>query len=104
MIVFIFVGLWIRGIAIETSKNEEHATIDEMEDSTVFKRYAFDTLITYSDLFYIAFYNQDITNLHVELVSYFWMDEFRRLVCETLIPFLYKSSDKSGKKIGKKTD
>lgn len=93
VIIFVFIGAWFKTISIESSEKENHETIDEMEDSITIKRYMFDTFITYSDLCYIAFYNQDVDNLHKELASYFWIDEIRRVVCETVIPLILKQKN-----------
>lgn len=93
VIIFVFIGAWFKTISIESSEKENHETIDEQEDSITTKRYMFDTFITYSDLCYIAFYNQDVENLHLELASYFWIDEIRRVLCETVLPLIFKAKN-----------
>lgn len=62
-------------------------------------------MITFADLFYIAFVMFDIVGLREQLFSLFFIDIVRRLVAETLIPWLkktYKSSTlkKESRKVG----
>eukprot|EP00494_Astrolonche_serrata_P003537 UN03544 len=67
---------------------ENHRTEHNYENSLVAKRFCFEFLDSFMPLFYIAFYQQDISNLRGELVSLYTSDEIRRVALETLVPSL----------------
>lgn len=48
-------------------------------------------MITFADLFYIAFVRLDIEGLRQQLLSLFFIDIVRRVVAETLIPWIRKN-------------
>ena len=50
----------------------------------------FELIYTFVDLAYIGFVKFDIEGLKRELVSIFTADEIRRVVTESLIPYLTK--------------
>lgn len=67
-----------------------HTTKQDFNSSLVAKRFFFETFNTFTDLAYLGFVQCDIVLLKQELLSYFMTDEARRLVCESLIPYLKK--------------
>ena len=48
-------------------------------------------LITFTDLFYIAFVRFDIMGLKEQMVSLFFVDIVRRMMAETFIPWSIKT-------------
>jgi anoctamin-10 len=58
------------------------------------KRFVFEFLDCYLHLFYVAFYKLDIIALRKELISLYMVDEIRRIVTETLIPYLSRCGER----------
>jgi hypothetical protein len=52
-------------------------------------------VITFADLFYIAFVRLDIEGLREQLLSLFFIDIVRRVVAETVVPFIMKKRRES---------
>lgn len=52
------------------------------------KYFIYEYIITFADLFYIAFVRMDIIGLREQLLSLFFIDIIRRIVAELLIPKL----------------
>eukprot|EP00795_Rhopilema_esculentum_P008383 gene8383-14358_t len=77
-----------RFIATFCTDLENHRTENRWNSSLIIKRVLFELFDCYLPLFYIAFYQLDIISLRRELVGLFWGDEIRRLVTETVIPFV----------------
>ncbi|XP_028413837.1 anoctamin-8-like [Dendronephthya gigantea] len=77
-----------RSIATRCTDFENHRTESEWGRSLIVKRVAFEAFDCFLPLFYIAFYQLDVVNLRRELLGLFGGDEIRRLVTETIIPFI----------------
>ncbi|KAK3710543.1 hypothetical protein QZH41_009363 [Actinostola sp. cb2023] len=67
---------------------ENHRTEREWNNSLITKRVMFEVFDCFIPLFYITFYQLNVVALRRELVGLFWGDEIRRLVTESLIPFI----------------
>ena len=72
--------------------NELHLTKSKFENSIILKRFIFYLLYIFTDLSYIAFIRLDLDDLRKELMSIFTIDEIRRIIKETIIPYLSKQS------------
>lgn len=72
----------------QTTKNEYHKTMTDFENVLILKRFLFETFYAFTDFIYIAFITLDIEGLRNALVSLFLVDEIRRLVTESLIPYV----------------
>ncbi|ETO22183.1 hypothetical protein RFI_15014 [Reticulomyxa filosa] len=74
----------------------------EFDNSLILKRFLFEFLDAYLPLFYVAFYQMDITKLQSELLGLFLADEIRRVVVESVLPTVYHYVMYSSNKIIKK--
>ncbi|XP_002170516.2 anoctamin-10 isoform X1 [Hydra vulgaris] len=77
-----------RTVASYCTDFENHKTEQQHNDSLIAKRLLFELFDCYLPLFYIAFYQLDIVSLKRELIGLFWGDEIRRLVTESIIPYV----------------
>jgi len=50
-------------------------------------------------LFYIGIYQQHIGLLRTNLIAVFMVDEVRRIICESIIPYCTQNKDKLSKKV-----
>lgn len=92
-----------RPLAIWTTKLEEHLEVKRYQNSIILKFFIYEFLITFTDLFYIAFVRFDIMGLKEQLVPMFFVDIVRRMVAETFLPWTIKTiKSKSYKKALKK--
>ena len=80
-----------RPLAKKLAKFERHLTPRGYESSIITKYFVYEFLITFADLFYIAFVRFDIVGLREQLFSLFFIDIIRRIVAESLIPWLKKT-------------
>lgn len=107
-IVINIINLLYRKVASFSTDIENHKTETFFNNSLIVKRVLFEVFDCYLPLFYIAFYQLDIMALRRELIGLFWGDEIRRLVMESVIPFITeKIESKKLKKTAaelKKTD
>ena len=65
------------------------------ENSIIVKFLIYEAIITFTDLFYIAFVTFDIEGLKQQMASLFLIDIFRRFAAETLIHYLRNRSSES---------
>lgn len=79
-----------RPIAKKLARFENHRTPKGYENSIIFKYFVYEFFITFADLFYIAFVRFDIEGLREQLLSLFFIDIVRRVVAESVIPWLKK--------------
>jgi hypothetical protein len=71
-------------------KLEKHQTRKAYENSVVVKYFLYEFVIIFADLFYIAFVRLDIEGLRRTLLSLFFISIIRRVVSESLVPFVKK--------------
>ncbi len=76
--------------ALKITKWEQHDNFNTYQTSVIWKRILFQIFSTFSVLFYIAFIKFDILALRRELIILYSIDEIRRLVMETIIPYFDK--------------
>eukprot|EP00658_Telonema_sp_P-2_P062257 TRINITY_DN5092_c0_g1_i1.p1 TRINITY_DN5092_c0_g1~~TRINITY_DN5092_c0_g1_i1.p1 ORF type:complete len:734 (+),score=185.73 TRINITY_DN5092_c0_g1_i1:40-2241(+) len=69
---------------------ENHRTEHDHQSSLIAKRFLFEAFDAYIGLFYIAFYELDVTKLRTELVAVYTADSARRVVIEVVIPRVMK--------------
>ena len=79
-----------RPISRKLAKFERHKSTKGYENSIILKYFVYEFFITFADLFYIAFVRFDIQGLREQLLSLFFIDIIRRVVAESLIPYLKK--------------
>jgi ABC-type maltose transport system permease subunit len=77
-----------RPLAKRFTKFEQHFQPKSYENSIIIKYFVYEYIITFADLFYIAFVRMDIIGLREQLLSLFFIDIIRRIVAELLIPKL----------------
>lgn len=80
-----------RPLAKKLAKFERHRSTKGYENSIIIKYFIYEFLITFADLFYIAFVRLDIEGLREQLFSLFFIDIIRRLVAESLLPWVKKT-------------
>lgn len=67
-------------------------TEKDWDNSLIIKRVLFEVFDCFLPLFYIAFYQLNVVALRRELVGLFWGDEIRRLITESLLPYVTEKS------------
>jgi hypothetical protein len=77
-----------RPLAKRFTKYEQHFNSKTYENNIIIKFFVYEYIITFADLFYIAFVRMDIIGLREQLLSLFFIDIIRRLIAELLIPKL----------------
>nr|XP_058973340.1 anoctamin-10-like [Pocillopora verrucosa] len=77
-----------RSVAHFCTDLENHRTEKDWDNSLIIKRVLFEVFDCFLPLFYIAFYQLNVVALRRELVGLFWGDEIRRLVTESILPYL----------------
>lgn len=95
-----------RPLAKKMTRYERHLNPKAHENSIILKYFIYEFIITFADLFYIAFVRFDIVGLREQLVSLFFIDIIRRFVAELIIPKLknkYLSYSVKGKLTDKVT-
>ena len=75
-----------RPLVKKFTKFEQHFVYKSYENNIIVKFFVYEFIITFADLFYIAFVRMDIVGLREQLLSLFFIDIIRRLVAELLIP------------------
>lgn len=88
VVLISIISSYYKEICSQTTKNEYHKTMIEFENVLILKRFLFETFYAFTDFIYIAFITLDIEGLRNALVSLFLVDEIRRLVTESLIPYV----------------
>lgn len=79
-----------RHIAHRLTVWENYPTQEEHDDALTQKRVFFEFVDCFSTLLYIAFYRLDATLLRQELISLFMVDQLRRVMLESLLPWLWQ--------------
>jgi len=110
--VVLIMNAGFKNVATKLTKWENHETTVSYQNSLILKRFFFEAFDAYLILFFLAFYEQDMMKLRMELVSLFHVDTFRRVFMEGVIPyvtqqfFAQNSKQKKTDAIGtqKKTD
>ena len=75
-------------IATKLTDWENHKTDEKYENALILKRFLFEAFDCYIALFYLAFFELDIIRLRSELMALYTSNCIRRVLIETLIPFL----------------
>lgn len=81
-----------RSVAQFCTDLENHRTEKDWDNSLIIKRVLFEVFDCFLPLFYIAFYQLNVVALRRELVGLFWGDEIRRLITESLLPYVTEKS------------
>lgn len=76
-----------------TADFENHKSEHTYEYSVFIKRFIFEFTDFQLYLFYIGIYQMNMSLLRVNLISLFMIDEFRRILCEAIIPFCTQNKD-----------
>lgn len=69
-----------RRVVKNLAKLERHENRKGYENSIIFKYFIYEFIITFADLFYIAFVRLDIEGLRQQLLSLFFIDIVRRVI------------------------
>ena len=88
--IFILNQKIYRPIAVALTEWENHKTDADYENALVLKRFLFDAFDCYIALFYLAFFECNIVRLRNELAALFVSDCIRRVLTETVIPFILR--------------
>ena len=78
-----------RHVAVHLTDWENYKTSVEHDESLTQKRISFEFINCFASLFYIAFYRLDMPLLRQELISLFLVDQVRRLLLESVLPFTW---------------
>ncbi|CAK4703945.1 unnamed protein product [Aphanomyces euteiches] len=89
----LFLNMQYRTVAVQLTDWENHQTIEEFEDALVLKRFLFEAFDCYIALFYLAFCQLDVVLLQTELIQLYYVDTFRRVGIETLLPLVLRFMD-----------
>jgi len=79
---------WYRGIALVLTEWENHDEETTFENALGMKRFFFEAFDCYIALFYVAFVLRDPVKLREELMSIFMADTIRRVLTESVIPWV----------------
>jgi len=77
-----------RMVAEWLTDGENHRTEHEHENALIIKRIFFEAFDCYIALFYIAFFQFDVSRLRVELVQMYTTDSIRRVGVEAILPII----------------
>jgi anoctamin-10 len=77
-----------RRVAMYATDRENHRLQSSYNNSLIIKRFVFEFCDCFLYLLYIGIYSLNINMLKTNLVSLFIVDEIRRVVTETLIPYI----------------
>lgn len=92
VIVLFNINSFYSSVSKWTSHREYHKTAHGEENSLIVKRVIFETFNTFVDLIYLAFIKLDIASVRRELISIYMFDELRRIITETLIPYIMRKA------------
>lgn len=76
------------------AKMERHESRKGYENSIILKYFIYEFVITFADLFYIAFIRFDIEGLREQLLSLFFIDIIRRVIAESVVPWAKRYKQK----------
>ena len=88
VIVSIKLGGAFKKVAVATTENENHRTQRDFDNSLIIKRFAFMFCDYFLYLLYVGLYLLRIDKLRSYLTFLFTIDEIRRLLTETVIPYI----------------
>lgn len=77
-----------RVLAEWLTARENHRTESDHRTAMIIKRFLFEAFDAYTPLFYLAFYQLDVQLLRLELVALYSSDSVRRVLVESLLPYL----------------
>eukprot|EP00929_Paragymnodinium_shiwhaense_P067205 TRINITY_DN33835_c0_g1_i1.p1 TRINITY_DN33835_c0_g1~~TRINITY_DN33835_c0_g1_i1.p1 ORF type:complete len:900 (-),score=238.81 TRINITY_DN33835_c0_g1_i1:185-2884(-) len=98
VIVIMFLNKAYRHVAEVLTEWENHRTEANANNALIVKRFLFEAFDCYVALFYIAFYERNLSNLRSELISLYNVDCLRRLFLETVVPYVMKQVETYKKK------
>lgn len=93
-VITVVMNVSFKHVAIYTAEQENHATQKDFNKSVFIKRFLFEFTDFQVYLFYIGIYQLDMKNLRVNLIALFMVDEFRRVACEVILPYLMQHQGK----------
>eukprot|EP01043_Picozoa_sp_COSAG02_P062723 COSAG02_NODE_8724_length_2462_cov_1.748625_1_plen_601_part_00 len=97
VIVILTLNTIYKSVAEWLTSIEPHANTRAAERSMQLKRFFFEAFDCYIALFYLAFVQCDVRRLRVELISIYTIDSIRRIVCESVLPWVLQRSGKNSK-------
>lgn len=80
LVTNIFDEMIYRPLVKKFTKYEQHLSYKTYENNIIIKYFVYEFIITFADLFYIAFVRLDIVGLREQLLSLFFIDIIRRLI------------------------
>lgn len=86
-IVTVLINIQFRKVAAWTTTYENHKTEYAHDYSMFIKRFIFEFTDFQLYLFYIGIYQMHMGLLRTNLISLFAVDEFRRILCESILPY-----------------
>ncbi|KAJ9449415.1 Anoctamin-like protein [Diplonema papillatum] len=98
VLVIMQLNMLYRRIAEWLTRRENHEFEADHESSLVLKRFLFESFDCYISLFYLGFIQQDIRRLRHELIGLYTVDALRRVLCETVLPFIMNKAADTRKK------
>jgi len=100
-IVTMFMNKIFREVAVYATDRENHRTESDYNNSLIMKRFVFEFCDFFLYLLYIGLYTLNIRLLRTNLATLFMIDEIRRVLTETLIPYIMQNRQKLEKKAKK---
>ena len=95
VIVILTLNTIYKSVAEWLTSIEPHADQHAAERSMQLKRFFFEAFDCYIALFYLAFVQCDVRRLRVELISIYTIDSVRRIVTESVLPWVLQRSGKN---------
>lgn len=92
VVVIVILNKLYKSISEWTSQQENHKTYLGYQNSLIVKRFIFEMFYAFTDFIYIGFIQRDIGGLKKALLALFMIDEFRRVIMETIIPLIQKKA------------
>lgn len=90
-IITTILNMQFKKIAVYTANLENHRQQKNHDRSIFIKRFIFEFTDFQLYLFYIGIYQQHLTLLRTNLVAVFMVDEIRRIICESVLPYLMQN-------------
>ena len=86
--VILCLNMAYRRVATKLTQLENYSTESGFENAMICKRVCFEFVDCFAVLFYVAFYRLDVLQLRAELVALYTFDQVRRLLLESVLPYL----------------
>ena len=88
VVLTLILNMSFRSIAVWCTDRENHKYNSSYQNSMIAKRFVFEFLDCFLPLIYFGWFERNFTLLRQNVISIYIADELRRVVLETLVPYL----------------